>query len=241
MIDKVIEVQDLPVLLAEKSEHKMMLSQSSGLSSGKLKNATATSSDVISGKTFYAGDKNLKTGTLVDRPNDVQCPVVTQYDPGTGFVYLALPAGAYRKTDGRMSPHPNIKRRLTEIVSEAGFDKGAWSTTINPGASVTIPKGFHNGSGRVTANNVQSQLKTASFSLSLFSGGIAYGEIKDSWWSPGGTVIGMTKCKIRTDTESGSACANESYCEISNDQVHFVTNYTHRGGWTYAEGTVVYI
>ena len=159
MIDKVIEVQDLPVLLAEKSEHKMMLSQSPGLSSGKLKNATATSSDVISGKTFYAGDKNLKTGTLEDRPNDVQCPVVTQYDPNTGFVYLALPAGAYRRTDGRMSPHPNIKRRLMEIVGEAGFDKGAWGTTINPGGSVTIPKGFHNGSGVVRANPASAQVR----------------------------------------------------------------------------------
>ena len=32
-------------------------------------------------------------------------------------------------------------------------NNGAWGTTINPGGSVTIPSGFHNGSGRVTANN----------------------------------------------------------------------------------------
>lgn len=32
-------------------------------------------------------------------------------------------------------------------------NKGAWGTTINPGGSVTIPSGFHNGSGKVTANN----------------------------------------------------------------------------------------
>lgn len=31
-------------------------------------------------------------------------------------------------------------------------NKGAWGTTINPGGSVTIPSGFHNGSGVVNAN-----------------------------------------------------------------------------------------
>ena len=35
-----------------------------GLSSGKLAQATAAESDVLSGKKFYAGNKNLKTGTL---------------------------------------------------------------------------------------------------------------------------------------------------------------------------------
>lgn len=218
MIDKVIEVRDLPeVLLAEKSENEMMLSQSSGLSSGKLKNATATVSQVLIGKTFYSGDKSIKTGTMTNRGS-----WIGTYSGSN----IAIPVG-YHNGSG--------------YVTVSGGNKGAWGTTINPGGSVTIPKGYHNGSGVVRANSVQSFLKSASFSLSLFSGGIAYGEIKDAWWSPGGTVIGMTKCKIRTDTESGEACSNETYCEISNGQVHFVTNYTHRGGWTYAEGTVVYI
>lgn len=35
-----------------------------GLSNSKLKVATAVESDVVSGKTFYAGDKTLKTGEL---------------------------------------------------------------------------------------------------------------------------------------------------------------------------------
>lgn len=218
-----------------------VLSSSTGISKSLLDQIDLQEYDVIQGKKYIGSDGTLHTGTLEDRPNDVQCPVVTQYDPGTGFVYLALPAGAYRRTDGRMSPHPNMKRRLTEIVGEAGFDKGAWSTTINPGGSVTIPKGFHNGSGRVTANNVQSQLKTASFNLSLSSSGVAYGETKDTWWSPGGTVIGMTRCQIRTDTESGESSANSTYCAVENGQIHFVNSFTHRGGQAYASGNVVFI
>ena len=36
-----------------------------GLSNSKLKLATATAADVSSGKTFYAGDKTIKTGTFI--------------------------------------------------------------------------------------------------------------------------------------------------------------------------------
>ena len=39
-----------------------LLSPSNGLSISKLKSATATPADVISGKTFYSGNKELKIG-----------------------------------------------------------------------------------------------------------------------------------------------------------------------------------
>lgn len=31
-------------------------------------------------------------------------------------------------------------------------NRGAWSTAINPGGSVTIPAGYHSGGGKVSAN-----------------------------------------------------------------------------------------
>ena len=73
-----------------------LVTPSSGLSNSDLAKANAGTGDVIAGKTFYAGDKNLKAGTMVNR--------------------------------------------------------GAWGTTINPGGSVTIPQGWHNGSGVVRSN-----------------------------------------------------------------------------------------
>lgn len=151
-----------------------VLSSSTGISKSLLDQIDLQEYDVIQGKKFIGSDGKLHTGTLEDQPNDMQCPVVTQYDPGTGFTYLALPAGAYRRTDGRMSPHPNIKRRLMEIVGEAGFNKGAWSTTINPGGSVTIPKGFHNGSGKVTASDSARNVVTLVNST---------GRVASSFWS----------------------------------------------------------
>lgn len=39
-----------------------------GLSNAELAEATATAAQVLSGYTFYAGDKELKTGTLVPTP-----------------------------------------------------------------------------------------------------------------------------------------------------------------------------
>lgn len=38
-------------------------------------------------------------------------------------------------------------------IAPRGKNNGDWSTTINPGESVTIPKGYHNGEGKVSANN----------------------------------------------------------------------------------------
>ena len=35
----------------------------------------------------------------------------------------------------------------------AMIDRSAWKATINAGGSITIPAGYHNGSGKVSANN----------------------------------------------------------------------------------------
>ena len=37
-------------------------------------------------------------------------------------------------------------------ISPRGKNNGAWSTIINPGESVTIPKGYHNGEGVVRSS-----------------------------------------------------------------------------------------
>lgn len=71
-----------------------LMTAGGGLTSGKLKLATAAENEVLSGETFYSGDKLLKTGSMVNR--------------------------------------------------------GAWNSAIS-GSTVTVPQGYHNGSGKVTA------------------------------------------------------------------------------------------
>ena len=240
MGDKVLLNSDLPVLSVERYANEDLLQPSSGISIGKIKECTANPSDVMNGKTFYSGDKSKKTGTMVNRGFE---------QTGGGFawdndyVYIQpIPEGYYYNDNPDNAPwNPRVKVEKQKMFDLLGGNNSGWSTTINPGGSVVIPRGYHDGEHRVYANNVQSQLKTASFNLSLSSGGVAYGETKDAWWSPGGTVIGMTRCQIRTDTESGNSSANWTRCTVENGQVHFVNSFTHRGGQAYAEGTVVYI
>lgn len=86
-----------------------MMGANGGLSNGKLELATAAPDTVLSGRTFYAGNKEIKTGTM---PNN-----------------------------------------------------GAWQSTIDPGASVTVPLGFHDGNGKVTAGP-----NTASYTINMNRG-----------------------------------------------------------------------
>lgn len=86
-----------------------MMGANGGLSNGKLEMATEVPDEVLAGQTFYAGDKDIKTGSM---PNN-----------------------------------------------------GAWESTIDPGASVTIPLGFHNGNGKVTAGP-----NTASYTINMNRG-----------------------------------------------------------------------
>lgn len=214
-----------------------LITAGGGLTNLRLRRTTAQTSDVISGKTFYAGDKNLKTGTLEERSAYTDVTDIVSVEQSA---YIRIPMGAYRtptsvgKPEIRV-PLDNVKNALP------GGNRGSWGTTINPGASVAIPQGYHDGNGRVYANNVQSQLKVASFNLSLSSSGVAYGETKDTWWNPGGTVIGITNVNYRGDTESGESEIENTYCEVRDGQIHFVTKFTHRGGNAQVSGTVVFI
>lgn len=163
-----------------------VLLSSAGISKSLLDQIDLQDIDVIKGKKYIGSDGKLHTGSLIDQPNDNQCPVVTKYDPDTGFVYLAIPRGAYRKTDGRMSPHPNIKRRLTEIVGEAGFNRGQYQYAGGIGSGTDengkyyafnrIPEGFYSSNGadwapeiRISEETYLAHLPGASWQMRFVS------------------------------------------------------------------------
>lgn len=97
-----------------------------GLSSGKLAQATAAESDVLSGKKFYAGNKNLKTGTLA----------------------LSGNANAAQVLSGYTFYKDNAKSKQTGTMA----NKGAVSASVDPGSTYTIPAGYHDGNGHVSGN-----------------------------------------------------------------------------------------
>lgn len=68
-----------------------------------------------------------------------------------------------------------------KIIKEGRMpNQGSWGATLSPGGVATIPSGFHDGSGKVTAVN----LKTTTITLAASS----------MYWSytfTGGTLVGI--------------------------------------------------
>lgn len=112
-----------------------LLSPSNGLSNSKLSPTTAAVGNVLSGKTFYSGNKTLKTGTMVNR--------------------------------------------------------GTWNSTVAAGGSVTIPAGYHSGSGKVTAGNRTLNRKAVSFAPGTNSGSKTY-NVVSSFGIPSSVATTLT-------------------------------------------------
>ena len=121
----------------------------------------ALAGDVIKDKTFYNTDANeIQTGTLELTGNAVAGDVVkgkTFYninpkDQITGTLELTGSAAASEVLDGCTFYKDNPTVKITGNMP----NKGAVTQTINPGGSYTIPAGYHNGSGKVTANPNQN-------------------------------------------------------------------------------------
>ena len=133
-----------------------LLSPEYGLSNDRLQECTASPSDVISGKTFYSGDKNKKTGVMPDYGYEPIGKSCTLYNPGDGtrlYIYLPNADTNTQHYGGKIIRSLSIP--IDQVYNAIG-NRGAWGATINPGESITIPAGYHNGSGKVTANNPAS-------------------------------------------------------------------------------------
>ena len=125
-----------------------------GLSASKLALATATEDNVLAGNKFYAGGKTIKEGTLTLTGNVTADKML---EGSSGYANDA---------------HSIVKGNMP--------NRGSWGTTINPGGEATIPAGYHNGNGKVTALS----LKTMTITMAPSS----------MYWSytfTGGTLVGI--------------------------------------------------
>lgn len=78
----------------------------------------------------------------------------------------------------------------SKVIKEGRMpNRGSWGTTINPGGVATIPSGFHDGSGQVTAVS----LKTMTITMVTGNGPWSY-------TFTGGTLVG-----IRDIAQSGES------------------------------------
>lgn len=133
-----------------------LMGPASGLTSSKLADANADVSDVLKGKKFFAGDKNVKTGTLELTGSAGAGDVlsgVTFYNTDakskqTGTLALSGNANAAQVLSGYTFYKTDPKTKVTGTMA----NRGAVSETIAPGGSYTIQAGYHNGSGKVTGS-----------------------------------------------------------------------------------------
>lgn len=165
-----------------------------GLSTSKLALATATEGNVLAGNKFYAGGKTIKEGTLTLTGN---VSADKMLEGSSGYA-----DDAHSIVVGRM---PN---------------KGSWGTTINPGGEATIPAGYHNGDGKVTAVS----LKTMTITMAPSS----------MYWSytfTGGTLVGIC------DIAETAYCNVIEYLHISGNTINMKWN---ENGSLYRQITLIY-
>ena len=147
-----------------------------GLTNAKLALANAVESDVISGKKFYAKNKELKTGTM---HNNGRWPDADKFTLENGKIYMYKQNGytegglcsAASQLGNAQAEHV-LSGKSASSQNGIGFsgtmtNRGTWTNTIEPGKYVYIPKGYHNGSGWVEAravnnNDVIGKIKRAS-------------------------------------------------------------------------------
>ena len=138
-------------------------SASGGLTKSKLELATAVESEVSQGKTFYARDKTLKTGTLVERGTAQNAGGIGSGGSGSS-AYIAfnrIPEGIYRANGTDWGPE--IRALRTDVVPQInlvrtqGVNRGVYG---NDTYTVTLNQEIKNGllfisSGRKPGDSLQ--------------------------------------------------------------------------------------
>ena len=108
---------------------------------------------------------NLKAGA----------PYTITYDGGTNF-FLASGGGVddVNFTSDKLLTGYSANDSNGEKIDGTMPDQGAKTATLNCGGSYTIPKGYHNGSGKVTANSLSSQTSANATAKDIIKGKTAW-------------------------------------------------------------------
>lgn len=133
----------------------------------KEKMGDAVAGDVLANKTFTSGGSNSVGGKGTMTNNGGATKAASATDISGTNLRLKVPANAYYNTNSYLTtPLTNLGNATQDEVlsgrtftSSAGLKKsgtmtnrGGVTQTIAPGASYTIPKGYHDGTGKVTAS-----------------------------------------------------------------------------------------
>lgn len=140
--------------------------------------------NVLAGSTYYnTNAKSKRTGTMSNRGNVSQSlnaggsyTIPKGYHNGSGKVTansLASQTGGATTNDGDVLTGKTYWKDGTKRTGTMA-NRGAISQALNAGSSYTVPAGYHNGSGKVTANNLSSQTSANSGAGDIRSGKTAW-------------------------------------------------------------------
>ena len=90
-----------------------------------------------------------------------------------------------------------------KLVTGTMANRGAVNSSLNAGQSYTIPAGYHNGSGKVTANSLASQTSSTATSADILTGKTA--------WVNGNKLTGTNKGYEAGYNDGYQASANNSF------------------------------
>ena len=143
--------------------------------------ATATAAQILTGQTAYVNG-NKVTGSMANRGAVSQAlnaggsyTIPDGYHNGNGIITansLASQTSATATSAQILSGQTAWVNgnKLTGTMT----NNGAKSTTLNCGGSYTIPVGYHNGSGKITANSLASQTSATATAADIASGKTAW-------------------------------------------------------------------
>lgn len=155
----------------------------------------------INGKSVYKVGTTNPPRFKKDRPYEVY------YNAAKNCFFLKASATGTTSADKVLAGETFSTENDTDLVG-AMPNKGAVTSSLNCGGSYTIPKGYHNGSGRVTANSLSSQTSANATANDIMNGKTAW--VNGSKLTGTGTIdsLGGIKYKYKF-TFTKTAPSNE--------------------------------
>ena len=203
----------------------------------KASAGNATAAQILTGKTALVGGKSV-TGTMTNQgavaPSALNAggsyTIPAGYHNGSGKVTANSLANQTKVDSGKTAV--TAATMLTGYqgwvngskISGTMANQGAKTSSLNAGGSYTIPAGYHNGSGKITANSLASQTGVDSGKTAISAGTVLSGY---QGWVNGSKISGTIASR-----SNGSAVTNYGV-DSTGPYVYFSAGYWPANSSTY--------